>query len=91
MSKPGPRELMPKVAEQIDQMRVKWGKEHVDECIKRGMRGEPDWFYAFENGHVVGTPFKADKVTAQVLAQAVMLGGRYAVVMRPGKEQHGAN
>lgn len=83
VSKPSPRDVMPNVARLVDEARAKYGAEHVRQCIARGMKGEPGWFYAFENGMVQGTPFTADHVTTQALQLAVALGGRYAMVMRP--------
>lgn len=55
MSKPNMREQMPNVAAFIDQMRDAFGKEHIDQQIRKGMRGEPV-FFARENGHQIGTP-----------------------------------
>ena len=83
---------MPRVWREIGAHRVKWGEAHVKECIERGMRGEPDWFYAFEAGHVVGTPFQADSEVVKLLQLAVTLGGGYAMVMRPPapEAKHGA-
>jgi hypothetical protein len=78
-----PRDVMPQVWRKIGEYSQKWGKAHVTECIQRGMAGEPGWFYAFEAGHVAGTPFTADEVVTQGLHLAVALGGRFAVVMRP--------
>lgn len=49
------REKMPHMAAFIDEMRKALGKEHVDNMIRRGMRGEPGCFYAEENGHQIGT------------------------------------
>lgn len=80
---PRPRDVMPNVWGQISQYRSKWGDAHVTECIRRGMAGEPDWFYAFEGGHVVGTPFVADKAIVNTLQLAVAMGGKFAMVMRP--------
>ena len=74
---------MPEVWKKIGEFRADWGKEHVAECIRRGMQGEPDWFYAFEAGHIVGTPFKADPALASMLNLAVALGSKFACVMRP--------
>jgi hypothetical protein len=90
---PRPRDLMPLVWQRIAKYREQWGKEHVAECIRRGMAGEPDWFYAVENGYVVGTPFQADQVTVDCLRLSVALGGKFAVVMRAPKEApaNGAN
>ncbi len=78
-----PRDAMPGVWAQLGEYRRLYGDAHVSECIKRGMAGEPDWFYAFEAGRVVGTPFTADVVQRNVRL-AVALGGRFAVVIRPG-------
>lgn len=80
---PRPRDVMPETWRKIGELRDKWGKEHVADCIRRGMAGEADCFWACEGGHVVGTPFCADKELAQLLGLAVALGSRYAVVMRP--------
>lgn len=51
------RERMPGVAAFVDALRDAFGREHIDECIRRGMReGEgPDWYFsAWENGHTIG-------------------------------------
>jgi hypothetical protein len=74
---------MPKVWEEISRLKQQWGAEHVTQCIRRGTAGEADWFYAWEAGHVVGTPFKADRRLAEWLQLAVALGSRHACVMRP--------
>ena len=55
MSKPSMREQMPNVAAFIDKMRDAFGQEHIDQQIRKGMRGEPV-FFARENGHQIGTP-----------------------------------
>lgn len=55
MSKPSMREQMPEVAAFIDSMRDAFGKEHIDQQIRKGMRGEPV-FFARENGYQIGTP-----------------------------------
>lgn len=77
-----PRDRMPEVWRLIGEYRQQYGAAHVAECIRRGMAGEADWFYAFEAGHVVGTPFTAEAVQQHVRT-AVMLGGKFAIVMRP--------
>lgn len=87
---PRPRDVMPNVWAEIAKYRGEWGDAYVSGCITRGMKGEPDWFYAFEGGHVAGTPFKADPVIVQHLHLAVSMGGRYAMVMRPPAEPQGA-
>lgn len=64
-------------------LKAEWGAGHVADCIRRGMAGEPDWFYAFEAGHVVGTAFVSDKALMDVVGLAAAMGGRFVVVMRP--------
>lgn len=83
---PGYRDMMPRVWDEIRRLKARYGAEWVAECISRGQAGEPDWFFAFENGHVVGTPFKADAQLVQWLQLAVAIGGRHACVMRPKPE-----
>lgn len=80
--KPRPRDLMPEVWKKIGEYRRQFGAAHVSDCIKRGMSGEPDCFYAFEAGHVVGTPFKADPPLADYVKLSAALGGKFAVVIR---------
>lgn len=42
--------------------------------VRRGLRGEPDCFYAFERGHVVGTPFALVDVVRDVAQLMVTFG-----------------
>lgn len=49
------RDKMPRIAAAVDALRQQWGRENVDQLMRRGMRGEPV-FFACENGHTVGTP-----------------------------------
>lgn len=49
------RAEMPGVAAWIDELRRVFGRDEIDAQIRRGMRGEPT-FYAYENGHAIGTP-----------------------------------
>ncbi|MBO9647377.1 MAG: hypothetical protein J7605_02620 [Variovorax sp.] len=51
------RTQMPKVAQMIERRRLDWGKDYVNGCIRRGMAGEGNCFFASEAGHSVGTPF----------------------------------
>ena len=92
-AQPRYRDLMPKVWEEIGRLKVQFGSAHVAECIRRGTAGEPDWFYAFEGGHVVGTPFTADKRLAEWILVAVTMGSRHCCVMRPAavKDGDGSN
>lgn len=49
-------------------------KKGTFELVRRGLRGEPCCFYAFEAGHVVGTPFTGSQVMADVAASLVQFG-----------------
>lgn len=54
MKKGSMREQMPVVTALIDGLRAAFGTEMIDGQIRRGVNGEPT-FYAYENGHTVGT------------------------------------
>jgi len=54
VSKGSMREQMPTVAAWIDSLRETFGKEHIDQQIRAGMKGQPV-FFASENGHEIGT------------------------------------
>lgn len=51
------RQAMPKVAELVAARRREMGAAHVLECQRRGMAGEPGWFFAREGPLAVGTPW----------------------------------
>ena len=76
------RTAMPTVARLFDERRQRDGVEWVNSCIKRGMAGEPDYFYAFEAGHVLGTPMTSDPITEKCVRMSIGYGGKYAMVMR---------
>lgn len=46
---------MPGVALWIDDLRRVFGRDEIDDQIRKGLRGE-SVFYAKENGHVIGRP-----------------------------------
>lgn len=48
--------------------------------VTRGLRGEPNMFWAMEAGHVVGTPFTETTVQADVAALMVQFGACHAVI-----------
>ena len=75
------RQSMPNVARLVDEQRTAHGAAFVNGCIKRGIAGEPDQFYAFEAGHVLGTPFKADALVAKCVLLTVVMGGKFAMVI----------
>ena len=81
------RAAMPEVARQIDEWRATHGRKYVDDCIKRGMQGEPGWFFAMEGGHVLGTPCRATDIAAfSVQGYSLLLGGDGAAFIRTPKE-----
>lgn len=44
------------------------------ELVRRGLRGEVNCFYAFENGRVVGAPFNLPDITAHLALGMVEFG-----------------
>ena len=42
--------------------------------VRRGLRGEANCFYAFERGHVVGTPFSLADITRDIAQYMVTFG-----------------
>lgn len=61
---------MPGVARLMKEKRRLFGDAHVAECFRRGMAGEPGWFFAREGALAVGTPWD-DPVLANFAAQQV--------------------
>lgn len=51
------RSVMPRVVAMVGDRRRELGDAFVAECQRRGMAGEPGWFYAWESGLAVGTPW----------------------------------
>jgi hypothetical protein len=49
------REVMPVTAALIDEFRTVFGKDNIDDVLRRARKGEPV-FFASENGHTFGTP-----------------------------------
>lgn len=44
------------------------------EMVRRGLRGEANCFYACEGGRVVGTPFNAGQISADIALLIVEFG-----------------
>lgn len=84
------RDDMPLTAKWVDARRAEWGAAHVNECIRRSIKGgEADQFYAIENGHVLGTPFsKADPTLADWQDFAILAGVKFAGFMRKPVDGH---
>ena len=53
--------------------------------VRAGLRGEPNRFYAFESGRVVGTPF-ADRGVTDVVAGNMVRFGVTACVLWPAAQ-----
>lgn len=59
------RSAMPGVMRLVAEKRREMGDSHVVECQRRGMAGEPGWFFAREGCLAVGTPWADEPVIAQ--------------------------
>jgi hypothetical protein len=58
--------------------------------VKRGVLGEPGCFYAFERGHVVGTPFNGHQIQADVAVNMVRFGCAYVCIFAGAQSGTGA-
>ena len=50
--------------------------------VRRGLRGEPNTFYAFERGYVVGTPFSHGPITDELAGLMVRFGAAFVCIFR---------
>lgn len=64
---------MPQVYQAIQAKAAEIGKPAFA-LVRRGLRGEANCFYAFERGHVVGTPFALNEVTRDIAQLMVTFG-----------------
>lgn len=76
-----PRE-MPSVSKMVASERKQLGDDHVNECWRRGMAGEPGWFFAREGVIAIGTPWALDDPGVASFA-ALQLEGAAMVMLRP--------
>jgi hypothetical protein len=82
---------MPMVYKAIQDRAEKIGKTAYA-LVRRGLRGEPNCFYAFERGHVVGTPFSQGDIMAEVAKHMVNFSCGFVVIWsKEGEAVHGAN
>lgn len=72
------RQQMPETAQWVDRKRQEYGAEHVNQCIRRAMKGEVGQFYAIERGHILGTPFPSTHPAAEWQQFAIMTGSSFA-------------
>lgn len=70
---------MPEVYKGIQAKAAQIGKPAYA-LVRRGLRGEPNCFFAFERGRVVGTPFNVTNVMAVVAQNMVQFGAKCALV-----------
>lgn len=76
------REAMPGVARIVAGYRARLGDGHVTECVRRGLAGEPGWFFAREGTVAVGTPWADDCGLLRDYAAAHIGAPQALVVMR---------
>jgi len=50
--------------------------------VRKGLRGEPNAFYAFERGYVVGTPFSTGPIPDEVAGLMVRFGFAFVCIFR---------
>jgi len=70
---------MPEVYKSIQAKAADIGKPAYA-LVRRGLRGEPNCFYAFERGRVVGTPFNQGDVMPETAKYMVQFGCSHIVV-----------
>ena len=82
---------MPEVYKSIQAEAARIGRSAYA-LVRRGLRGEPNCFYAFDRGHVVGTPFEHSGIPAEIAKSMVQFRCTFVVVwLKEGGEGHGAN
>lgn len=77
------REAMPKTAQMVADKRQAWGDAHVTQCLLRGMRGEPGWFFAREAAIAVGTPWQDDPEMDRWAFGSIAPGGAFVWMRSP--------
>lgn len=83
------RRAMPRVGSLIAAQRKAMGDAHVTACQQRGMAGEPGWFYAWEAGVALGTPWPEAMAALQAADPGNEFPGKALVVFRPKEERAG--
>ena len=76
---------MPNVYACIQDRAESLGKD-VFQLVRRGLAGQPGCFYAFEAGHVVGTPFGRGHPAMRELAQFTAVFGCAHVCIWPATD-----
>jgi hypothetical protein len=83
------RATMPNTAAFVDRKRAEYGAEHVNDCLRKAMAGEPGHFFAMERGHVVGTPFPLEHAIAEWQSVAIVASLPFAAFIREPKNTGG--
>lgn len=52
-------------------------------CVREGIRGTPNRFYAMERGWVVGTPFDLGEVQAELARVVLQFGCTFMIMWAP--------
>lgn len=73
------KRFMPETYAAIQQRAYEVGNEAYVQ-VRKGLRGEPNSFYAFERGRVVGTPFSVPGVMDMVAINMVRFGVAYVCI-----------
>lgn len=76
--------VMPGVARLVKEKRATYGEAWVNECWKRSIAGEADWFFARQGAVAVGTPFMADPQCAAFGASAISGDQALVLIRVPG-------
>lgn len=85
------RQAMPGVSRIVADKRKVLGDAWVTQCIKRGLAGEPGWFFAREGGIAIGAPFPTDDPLLTNWAAAQVTSTQAVVVMREPEKADGAH
>jgi hypothetical protein len=77
-------EAMPATARLLADRRQRDGQGHVEMCWRRGMAGEPGWFFAREGPIAIGTPWEAEAPDVGSLLPLVgEFEGAALIMLRP--------
>ncbi|MDH6185496.1 hypothetical protein [Polaromonas sp. CG_23.6] len=73
------KQFMPETYKAIRSKSVEIGNVAF-ELVRKGLRGEPNCFYAFEGGRVVGTPFAVGPLPDHVARLMVEFGFAFVCI-----------
>lgn len=83
------REAMPGVQKLVAEHRQRMGDAWVTECVRRGMAGEPGWFFAREGALWCGSPPTEPEFVALVATR--FTSTQVTVYLREPESNHGAH